>query len=165
MNHGEDQALTNIVLRQGYDTVYQRTAIVRTLAPVTYRQMSRMFVRWDRSYIVEGFSFAKFMLTRYRRRNRVLPVVTFVVSNLRLFLFFYGLVQLPLSFQTNLTVVVHSAIALLLGATFTALYYLRVERSFRFLYGALYSVFSVLLLQWILPWALLTVRDERWGTR
>jgi hyaluronan synthase len=165
VNHGEDQALTNIVLRQGYDTVYQRTAVVNTLAPVTYRQMSRMFVRWDRSYIVEGFAFAKFMLTRYRKKNRVLPIVTFVVSNLRLFLFFYGLVQLPLLFDTELTIVFHSAIALLVGALFTALYYLRVERSFRFLYGALYAVFSVLLLQWILPWALITVRDERWGTR
>lgn len=165
VNHGEDQALTNIVLRQGYDTVYQRTAVVHTLAPVTYRQMSRMFVRWDRSFIVEGFSFAKFMFSRYRDDNRVLPIVTFIVSNLRLFLFFYGLVQLPLLFQTELTVVVHSAIALLVGALFTALYYLRVERSFRFLYGALYAVFSVLLLQWILPWALITVRDERWGTR
>ena len=165
VNHGEDQALTNIVLRQGYDTVYQRSAVVHTLAPVTYGQMSRMFVRWDRSYIVEGFSFARFMFTRYRQKNRVLPVVTFLVSNLRLFLFFYGLVQLPMTFRTELTVVFHSAIALLVGAFFTALYYLRVERSFRFLYGALYAVFSVLLLQWILPWALLTVRDERWGTR
>lgn len=165
VNHGEDQALTNIVLRQGYDTVYQRTAVVNTLAPVTYRQMSRMFVRWDRSYIVEGFAFAKFMFTRYRKKNRALPIVTFTVSNLRLFLFFYGLVQLPLLFDTELTIVFHSAVALLVGALFTALYYLRVERSFRFLYGALYAVFSVLLLQWILPWALITVRDERWGTR
>lgn len=165
VNHGEDQALTNIVLRQGYDTVYQRTAVVHTLAPVTYRQMSRMFVRWDRSFIVEGFSFARFMFTRYRRRNRILPIVSFFVSNLRLFLFFYALVQLPLLFETELTLLVHSLLALLVGATFTALYYLRVERSFRFLYGALYAVFSVLLLQWILPWALLTVRDERWGTR
>ena len=165
VNHGEDQALTNIVLRQGYDTVYQRTAVVHTLAPVTYRQMSRMFVRWDRSFIVEGFSFARFMFTRYRKQNRVLPIVTFVISNLRLFLFFYALVQIPLLFQTNLTIIVHSTIALLVGSFFTALYYLRVERSFRFLYGALYAVFSVLLLQWILPWALLTVRDERWGTR
>ncbi len=165
VNHGEDQALTNIVLRQGYDTVYQRTALVHTLAPVTYRQMSRMFVRWDRSFIVEGFSFARFMLTRYRRRNRLLPIVAFFVSNLRLFLFFYGLVQLPLMFHTEFTILFHSAVALLLGAVFTALYYLRVERSFRFLYGALYSVYNVLLLQWILPWALLTVRDERWGTR
>lgn len=165
VNHGEDQALTNIVLRQGYDTVYQRTAVVHTLAPVTYGQMSRMFVRWDRSYIVEGFSFAKFMFTRYRAKNRVLPIVTFLVSNARLFLFFYGLLNLPLAFRTELTVVFHSAVALLVGALFTALYYLRVERSFRFLYGVLYAVFSLLLLQWILPWALITVRDERWGTR
>lgn len=165
VNHGEDQALTNIVLRQGYDTVYQRTAVVHTLAPVTYRQMSRMFVRWDRSFIVEGFSFAKFMLTRYRTHHRILPVVTFVVSNLRLFLFFYGLVQLPLLFRANLTTLVHACLAFLLGTLVTALYYLRVERSFRFLYGMLYAVYSLLLLQWILPWALITVRDERWGTR
>jgi hyaluronan synthase len=165
VNHGEDQALTNIVLRQGYDTVYQRTGVVHTLAPVTYRQLSRMFVRWDRSFIVEGFSFAKFMFTRYRRKNRLLPIVTFVVSNLRLFLFFYALVQIPLLFRSELTIVFHATVALLAGAFFTALYYLRVERSFRFLYGVLYAVFSLLLLQWILPWALLTVRDERWGTR
>jgi hyaluronan synthase len=165
VNHGEDQALTNIVLRQGYDTVYQRTAVVHTLAPVTYRQMSRMLVRWDRSYIVEGFTFAKFMLTRYRSRNRVLPVVTFTVSNLRLVLFFYALVQLPMLFRGELRIVFHSTIALLVSATFTALYFLSVERSFRFLYGSLYAIYSVLLLQWTLPWALLTVRDERWGTR
>lgn len=165
VNHGEDQALTNIVLRQGYDTVYQRSAVIHTLAPVTYGQMSRMFVRWDRSYIVEGFSFAKFMFTRYRTKNRVLPVVTFFVSNLRLFLFFYGLIYLPTAFRTELTVVFHSTVALLLGALFTTLYYLRVERSFRFLYGVLYAIYGILLLQWILPWALITVRDERWGTR
>jgi hyaluronan synthase len=165
VNHGEDQAITNIVLRQGYDTVYQRSAVVHTLAPVTYRQMSRMFVRWDRSFLVEGFTFAKFMLTRYRTRNRVLPVITFLVGNLRLFLFFYALVQLPLLFHSELRILLHSTLALLVGATFTALYYLRIERSLRFLYGVLYAVFSLLLLQWILPWALLTVRDERWGTR
>jgi hypothetical protein len=80
-------------------------------------------------------------------------------------LFFYALVQIPMLFQSELTVMFHSMVALLVGTFFTALYYLRVERSFRFLYGVLYVVFSVLLLQWILPWALLTVREERWGTR
>jgi hyaluronan synthase len=165
VNHGEDQALTNIVLRQGYNTVYQRTAVIHTLAPTTYGQMSRMFVRWDRSYIVEGLSFAKFMLTRYRDKNRVLPVIAFLVSNLRLLLFFFGVVTLPFTLRLNLTLMMHSTVAMLLGAFFTALYYLRVERSFRFLYGALYAVFSLFMLQWILPWALITVRDERWGTR
>jgi len=165
VNHGEDQALTNIVLREGFDTVYQRTAVVHTLAPTTYRQMSRMFVRWDRSYIVEGFSFARFMLTRYRDRHRILPVVSFVVSNLRLLLFFLGLAALPAWIVMDLETLLHCTIAMLLGATFTALYYLRIERSFRFLYGVLYAVYSALFLQWILPYALVTVRDERWGTR
>jgi hyaluronan synthase len=165
VNHGEDQALTNIVLRQGYDTVYQRTAAIHTLAPTTYRQMSRMYLRWDRSYIVEGFSFAKFMFTRYRAKNRVLPVVTFIVSNLRLILFFWGLVELPFVFGGDVGTHVQAAIALGLGALFTAGYYLRIERSFRFVYGLIYAVYSVLALQWILPWALITVRDERWGTR
>ena len=165
VGHGEDQALTNIVLRCGYDTVYQRTAAVHTLAPTTYRQMTRMFVRWDRSFIVEGFTFAKFMLTRYRKRNRVLPVVAFVIGNLRLVMFFWGLLQLPSLFVEDATHLVQGVIALALGALFSAAYYLRIERSFRFVYGLLYAICSVLLLQWILPWALLTVRDERWGTR
>jgi hyaluronan synthase len=165
VGHGEDQALTNIVLREGYDTVYQRTAAIHTLAPTTYRQMSRMYLRWDRSYIVEGFSFAKFMFTRYRKKNRVLPIVSFVVSNARLVLFFSGLFELPFMFAEDIGTHLHAAVALSLGALFTAGYYLRVERSFRFVYGLVYAIYSVLLLQWILPWALITVRDERWGTR
>jgi hyaluronan synthase len=165
VGHGEDQALTNLVLRQGYDTVYQRTAVVHTLAPATYRQMSRMLTRWERSYIVEGMSFAKFMLTRYRESNRVLPVVHFVVSNLRIPLFLWALLHLPLLLATNTSALLNAGAALLVGAFFSALYYLRLERSLRFLYGALYVVYSFLFLQWIFPWALVTVRDERWGTR
>jgi len=165
VRHGEDQALTNIVLRQGLDTVYQRTAVVHTLAPTTYHQLSHMFTRWERSYIVEGFSFGGFMFKRYRQKNRVLPIVAFVVSNLRLVIFGWGILQLPLIFNEDLTTLWLSAIALMVGALFSAAYYLRIERSFRFIYGLLYSLFYICLLQWILPYALITVRDERWGTR
>jgi len=165
VNHGEDQALTNIVLRSGYDTVYQSSAVVHTLAPTKYGQLSRMFVRWDRSYIVEGFSFAKFMFSAYRRENRVLPIVGFAFSAMRVLSVVYLVIGLPTLLQTHATDVARGLLALLAGTIFTALYYLRIERSFRFLYGVAYAVFSVCCLQWILPWAMLTVRDERWGTR
>ncbi len=165
VNHGEDQALTNIVLREGYDTVYQSTALINTLAPTKYGQLSRMFLRWDRSYIVEGFSFARFMFTRYRENHRLLPILHFSISNLRLWLFFYGMTQIPTFFTDSVGSNMTAIVALLLSAFFSALYYLRMEQSFRFLYGVLYAVFSVFMLQWILPWALVTVRDERWGTR
>lgn len=165
VGHGEDQALTNIVLRQGFDTVYQSTAVVHTLAPTKYRQLSRMFTRWDRSYIVEGFSFAKFMFLPYRKDNRVLPIVAFFLSNLRILACAYVVIGLPQVFDTSAAEIWQATLALLVGTAFTALYYLRIEKSFRFLYGVAYAIFSVLFLQWILPWALITVRDERWGTR
>jgi hyaluronan synthase len=165
VNHGEDQALTNIVLAAGYDTVYQSSAVIFTLAPTRYRPLTKMFVRWDRSFIVEGFAFAKFMFTRYRDHHRVLPVISFVVSTLRLLALFYVLIGLPSLLDTNLNEVLHGGAILLISTAFTALYYLRIEYSFRFLYGVAYAFFTVFCLQWILPWALITVRDERWGTR
>ncbi|HVY48172.1 MAG TPA: glycosyltransferase family 2 protein [Minicystis sp.] len=165
VNHGEDQALTNIVLKLGYDTVYQRTAVIRTLAPTTHAQLARMLLRWDRSYVVEGLSFARFMLTRYREKNRVLPAVAFAAANLRVVLLAWAIATLPFAFRLDASLLLHGLAAAAVGALVTAAYDLRHERSFRFLYGALYAVYSAVLLQWVLPWAVVTVRDERWGTR
>lgn len=165
VTHGEDQALTNIVLRQGYHTVYQSTAVVQTLVPTNYRQLSKMFLRWDRSYIVEGFSFARFMFSRYRKGNRLLPAVTFIVSNLRFVLVAVALMELPSVFYGGISLAGRGLVALALGAIFSSAYYLRFERGFQWLYGVLYALYSFIFLQWILPWAIVTVRDERWGTR
>lgn len=165
VSHGEDQALTNIILRAGYDTVYQSTAVVHTLTPTRYRQLARMLTRWDRSFIVEGFAFARFMFTRYRDRDRVLPVVGFVMTNLRLVLLYLGLGLLPGLVVAHPALVTDYAIAFVVGALLPSLYYLESERGFAFLYGVAYALYAFALLQWTLPWALLTVRDERWGTR
>jgi hyaluronan synthase len=165
VGHGEDQALTNIVLKRGFDTVYQRNAVVWTLVPERYRQLTRMLTRWDRSYIVEGFSFARFMFTRYRAGNRLLPILGFVASTFRLIYVFLGLVALP-------GLILRQPLTLLSGlaaggamALVSSLYYLRVGRGASFVWGAVYALFSFFALQWILPYALITVRDERWGTR
>ena len=165
VSHGEDQALTNVVLKEGYDVVYQRDAIVRTLAPQRMGQLWRMFTRWDRSYIVEGFSFAGFMFSRYRTQNRVMPAVMFLLTNVRLVLMYIGLASLPAIFIARPIMAAHYLVAFSLGAAFSAAYYLQTERSPRFLYGVLYAFCSLFVLQWTLPWALFTVRDERWGTR
>lgn len=163
--HGEDQALTNLVLRAGYDTVYQSNAAIRTLAPSRYRQLSRMFLRWERSYVVEGFSFARFMFTRYRPGNRLLPALSFVLGNLRLALFYAGLLQVPMLLAERPGRLGELVGAIVVSATLTAAYHLRKDRSLRFVYGVVYAFYSLFLLQWILPWAVVTARDERWGTR
>ena len=165
VSHGEDQALTNIVLRAGYDTVYQRDAVVHTVVPQRYRQLCRMFTRWDRSFVVEGFSFARFMFTDYRKQNRVLPALSFTLVNLRLVLLYVGIAQLPWMVIQHPALLAQYMVAFMIGSAFAALYYLRTERSIRFVYGIAYAFYSLFLLQWVFPWAVVTVRDERWGTR
>ncbi|MEI8256480.1 MAG: glycosyltransferase, partial [Deltaproteobacteria bacterium] len=149
VGHGEDQALTNIVLRAGYKTVYQRTAVVWTLVPERYRQLTRMLTRWDRSYIVEGFSFAGFMFKKYREGSRLLPALGFVASTFRLIYVFIGLVAIPGLLLRRPDLVVSGMVA---GAGMSAIasaYYLRIERNGRFLWGVAYAMFSFVSLQWI----------------
>ena len=51
------------------------------------------------------------------------------------------------------------------AATLYALYYLRSERSWDFVYGIAYAYFSFFSLFWVFPYALLTLRARSWMTR
>src|SRR4030042_2223230 len=80
--HGEDRALTTYILKAGYLTKYQSNAIVYTKVPASFRQMTRMYVRWTRSYIRESILFARFMFSPYRTKHRLLPILDFFFLNL-----------------------------------------------------------------------------------
>lgn len=41
---GEDRSMTNFILEQGYDTIYQRSASVLTTVPVTYGKLCKMYL-------------------------------------------------------------------------------------------------------------------------
>jgi hyaluronan synthase len=62
--YGEDRAMTNDILGQGYDCVYQRAGVVHTLVPTTYRRLCKMFLRWDRSYVREELRFLRSIVWR-----------------------------------------------------------------------------------------------------
>ncbi|MEJ2700708.1 MAG: glycosyltransferase family 2 protein, partial [Desulfuromonadales bacterium] len=79
---GEDRALTNNILNLGYKTVYQRTAVVHTLAPETYMRLCRMFLRWDRSYIREEIRLLKIMW-KLPVHSLLLTMVDKTITNLR----------------------------------------------------------------------------------
>ena len=165
VRHGEDQALTNIVLKQGYDTVFQASARVHTLVPTNYRALCKMYTRWERSFIVEGLAFSKFMLTRYREGNRFLPALHFAMEVLRLAMLATFAASLPALAALKLASLWRIGLSVVLAGLWSALLVLTYERNHRFVFGVAYALFSFLFLQWIFPYALLTVRDERWGTR
>lgn len=65
----EDRALTTWLLRRGYRSVYQRTAIVETLMPTDLRRMGRMLVRWERGNIREDLVMLPLLATSWRPRD------------------------------------------------------------------------------------------------
>lgn len=161
---GEDRAMTNWILAEGYDSVYQRSAVVRTVVPVTYGKLSKMFLRWDRSYVREDLRLARIV---WRRPPHIIPIVVAdkLVTNVR-YPIGYALVGLLIfvALQEPLALV-RFEFAVGVAAGFYSLFYLRSERSWDAVYGVVYAYYAVVGLFWIFPWAVLTVRSRAWLTR
>ena len=157
--------MTNFILKAGYYTYYQRTAVVYTLVPETYLGVCRMYLRWERGNVRESLVQLSYLFTRYRRKYRLLPIVEFFLAQLEypLTLLFFGLLlasilAYPLMLFKFLT-------ALAFGSLLNLFYYLWLERDLDFIYGIIYSYYAFFLLQWIYPYALVTVRRRGWLTR
>ena len=163
--YGEDRAMTNDILGEGYDCVYQRAAIVHTLVPTTYRRLCKMFLRWDRSYIREELRFLRTIVWRRPPKARVIALVEAIVTNSRYPVAWATLVLLATLVASHPEMLLRFCCALLLVSSFNMLYYLRGERTWDFVYGVGYSFFSAFALFWIFPYALCTARAQGWLTR
>jgi hyaluronan synthase len=163
--HSEDRALTNFILRQGFYTCYQRTAVVHTMVPETYRGVCNMYLRWERGNVRESFVQLGYLFTRYRARHRLMPIVEFFLAQLEypLTLLFFAFMAVSVALYPPL---LFKVVAILgVGSLLNLIYYLWLERDLEFVYGVIYSYYAFFLLQWIYPYAFLTVRDRHWLTR
>lgn len=162
--YGEDRSMTNFILSRGFNTVYQRTAVVHTVAPKTYMKLSKMYLRWDRSYIKEEFRLFR-ILWRRPFWSRLITLADVCIRNLR-YPVSYAVLALFITILLNepeRILRLLSAIGLM--SFLNILYYLRSEKSWDFVYGIVYSYFSFFTLFWIFPYALLTLRSRSWMTR
>lgn len=162
--YGEDRSMTNFILGEGYDTVYQRTGVVHTLVPLTYKRLVKMYLRWDRSYVREEIRFFGILWKR-PLPWLVISLVDSVITNLR---YPVGYASLGLLIYVGLEypfTVLRLLFAIGLMAGLNMLYYLRSERSWDFVFGILYAYYSAFALFWLFPYAVLTVRAKGWLTR
>lgn len=163
--HSEDRALTNFILRGGYYTYYQRTALVYTLVPETYKGVCNMYLRWERGNVRESAVQLGYLFTRYRTKHRFLPIVEFFLAQLEYPLTLLFLVLLLASVAVYPPLLFNLLALLGLGSLLNLIYYLWLERDLEFVYGIIYSYYAFFLLQWIYPYAFVTVRDRHWLTR
>lgn len=161
---GEDRAMTNFLLDEGYDALYQRTAVVHTLVPHAYRKLCKMYLRWDRSYVREECRFARIVWKR-PWPTRGLALFDRCVTNAGLPISYASLGALPIVVSMHPSIIMPALLIMTATSLFQVLYYLRAERSLDFLYGVLYAFYSTFTLMWIFPYAIATVRARSWLTR
>ena len=164
-NIGEDRALTNFVMRQGYYITYQRSAMVHTVVPESYQGLCRMYLRWDRSNFRESWVQLAFIFTKYRQKHRLLPIIDFFITQIEFPLTYLFLGLLILSFIVYPIVMVKFFAGLGVITLIYMFYYIHQERDLEFIYGILYSYFAFLALNWVQPYAFITLRNDRWLTR
>jgi hyaluronan synthase len=163
---GEDHAMTNFVLKQGFKVVFQRRARVLTRVPTTFSGLAKMFLRWSRSNVRETIHLGRFLFTPFRTELICAMRINYVIYSLGLFVLFpFGLVLLAGAVLWLDVLGVKLLAASITASVFPAAFYTWRERNTGGAYGILYSVVSTFLLWWIWPLALLTCNKSVWLTR
>jgi len=163
--HGEDRAMTTLILRSGYEVKYQSNAVVYTTVPKKFGLMNKMYVRWTRSYVRESVFLGRFIFSRRRKKHRILPVIDFIFLNFLHPFHLFSLGIVVYSFAVNPLYMVRHMAFLVVSSFVLSLYYLRTNKSLAFLYGIPYGIITALLLWWIVPFSVLTMKDQSWLTR
>ena len=166
--NGDDHAMTNLVLSLGADTVYQSTAEVRTLVPVTYARLCKMYIRWGRSATREGLLALRFAVRRGHDKGGLvgpLVVADALLQPIAIAARVAFAFALPLVLVAQPQLMLNGLSAGAVSAVFYSAVFLRSERSFAVVYGALYTAFALLTLFWVQPFATITVRRNGWMTR
>ncbi|WP_321495023.1 glycosyltransferase [uncultured Desulfobacter sp.] len=165
-NIGEDRALTNMILRQGYDVVFQQNARVFTEVPVRYSQLCKMYLRWARSNVRETIAMTTFIFTRFRSRSILGARINLVSDVLKLtvaqifFLISWGLILWNPAIFGSKTI-----IGIILGASLSATIYALKFGKISSVLAFIYGFFFFFGLTWIKPYALITPHNSRWMTR
>jgi len=163
---GEDRGLTNLVLREGYHVLFERKAVVYTEVPVKFKNLCKMYLRWERSNVQQTIGMCRYAFTRFRPEGKLGARVNLIVSVLdyaQVLAFtgftYYYLIFYPAACAFQLLLVTIGA------STVSFLLYLYHRRDSDAIWAFAYGVFYVLALFWITPYSMLTPHKNGWLTR
>jgi hyaluronan synthase len=159
--YGDDRSLTNFLLRKGLKALYAPEAISHTIVPNSFSKFMKQQLRWKKSWVRESLMAGKFIWRRHPMMSFsfylgvILPLLAPVVV-------FRALLWYP--YQTQVFPWFY-LLGLLLMAIVYGLYYYIHTGDKKWVFGVVFAAFYSVVLIWQLPWAILTLRDSKWGTR
>lgn len=159
--YGDDRSLTNYLLRKKYLALFAPEAKAHTLVPDTFKKFMGQQLRWKKSWIRESLKAGRFMW----KKNPIMSVSFYlgvILPLLAPIIVVRALVWLP--YVTGSAPYLY-IFGFFLMAVVYGLYYYIFNQDSRWVYGVLFATFCTIFLIWQMPWAILNLRDTRWGTR
>ena len=163
---GEDRAMTNMILKQGFHVLFQRNAFAYTNVPEKYKGLYKMFIRWGRSNVRENIQMSKYVFKNFRKGPKAGTRLLFFSQFSRivlcypfvLFMLFF-VVTHPLLFLSS------TLISILVLSTFPVLFYAKRYTFIESFWAYSYSILYTFGLFWITPYAIATANRRGWLTR
>ncbi|MAO10284.1 MAG: glycosyl transferase family 2 [Flavobacteriaceae bacterium] len=163
---GEDRAMTNMILKQGYHVLFQRNAYAYTNVPEKYKGLYKMFIRWGRSNVRENIAMAKYVFTDFRKGSKTGSRLLFFSQASKLimcypFLLFvlYFVMVHPILFISS------TLLSILVLSSFQAIFYAKRYTFSESFWAYTYSILYTFSLFWITPYAIATASRSGWLTR
>jgi len=158
---GDDRSLTNYVLRRRR-VVYQSTAIAATIAPETLKRFLTQQLRWKKSWLRESL----YVVQYFWRKNPFAACLTYASI---IFPFCAPFVVLHALFG-HIRGGLNDGLWFYLIGTYAAavlysLYYAYKRRSGLWHHGMTFILVYMSVLVFQTFWGIVTMRDNRWGTR
>lgn len=163
---GEDRAMTNMILKQGYHVVFQRNAQVLTNIPEKYKNLYKMFIRWERSNVRENIMMSTFAFKNFRNGpktgtrilllNQWLKVIMAIPLTLLMLVFIF---THPVLFISSVL------LSILIFSSIQVYFYAKWHNIVESFWAYPYSIFYAFALFWITPYAIATASRKGWLTR
>lgn len=163
---GEDRAMTNMILKQGYKVLFQRNAHVYTNIPEKYNKLYKMFIRWERSNVRESIVMSQFAFTNFREGPK--GGTRFLLLNqwLKLLLSYpMILMMLLFAFIQPLLFLSSAIFGIFVFSSVQAFFYSRRYDLSESFWAYTYGIFHTFTLFWITPYAIATAGRAGWLTR
>ncbi len=165
---GEDRALTNILIREGWGVVFQKDALAYSEMPTDYPSLCKMMIRWTRGNFRENFVLFKYA---FRHINLNDDNLTGMQLNLIVQTFWqispviFALFAIWSIFTGSFAFVSGIILSILFWSTLPAFIYAKRYSRAESLWSYVYGFFSFITMFWIAPYSVFTVHRSGWMTR
>lgn len=161
---GDDRAITNRVIKAGYDTMYSDRVRAYTIVPDTLLKFLKQQIRWKKGWLVNSLFAARFIIKRdpFVAFTYFFPLM--LVTILAPFMAARAFLYTP--FVHGLSSTLFYAAGVLVIASLITVAYRRYSRDNRYWpYVVIWAIFNMFVLSYLLIVAVATIQNRSWGTR